>query len=73
MKKLILTVIIAISSITLFAQPVPPTGAGHGSGGHQGGGPGAPLDGGLSILILLGAVYCGKKVYSLKKTETIKE
>jgi hypothetical protein len=72
MKKLILTVIIAISSITIFAQPLPPTGANHGNHGNQPGN-GAPLDGGLSVLILLGAAYGGKKMYSFKKAEPVKE
>ncbi|MFZ4740319.1 MAG: PID-CTERM protein-sorting domain-containing protein [Bacteroidales bacterium] len=68
MKKIIITALIAFSSVGLFAQPIPPPGGGapgtgHGLGGNQG----APIDGGLSILMLLGAVYGAKKVYSLKK------
>ena len=70
MKKIILTALIAISSIGLFAQPVPPPdgggAAGHGLGGNQSG---APLDGGLSILILMGAAYGAKKVYRFKKQD----
>ena len=68
MKKIIITALIAFSSVGLFAQPIPPPGGGlpgqgHGLGGNQG----APIDGGLTILMLLGAVYGAKKVYSLKK------
>ncbi len=68
MKKIILTVLIAFSSIGLFAQPVPPptTGGGHGLSGDQNG---APLDGGLSILLLLSAAYGGKKAYRMRKSE----
>jgi hypothetical protein len=43
--------------------PPPPTG---GQGGNQAGGA-APLDGGLSILIALGAAYGGKKMYDARK------
>lgn len=67
MKKIIITALIAFSSVGLFAQPIPPPtggpGVGHGLNGNQG----APIDGGLSILMLLGAVYGAKKVYSLRK------
>ncbi|MFZ4401855.1 MAG: PID-CTERM protein-sorting domain-containing protein [Bacteroidales bacterium] len=76
MKKIILTALITIGSIGLFAQPIPPTlpggggpVTGHGANGNQG----APIDGGLSILMLLGAVYGAKKVYSFKTKETISE
>ena len=60
MKKFILIVFIAISSIVLYAQPVPPPNNGHGLSGDQNG---APLDGGLSILLILGAAYGGKKAF----------
>ncbi len=70
MKKIILTALIAICSIGLFAQPVPPPNSG-GSGGHglSGNQKGAPLDGGLGILMLLGAAYGAKKVYRFKKQD----
>ncbi len=72
MKKLILTAFIAFMSMGMYAQPVPPpnsggTGGGHGLNGSQ---PvGAPIDGGLSILIALGAAYGAKKVYRFKNKE----
>ena len=53
----------------LNAQPKPP-GLGHGTNQNQQGQPaggGAPIDGGLSILLLLGAAYGGSKVYRMKK------
>jgi len=48
------------------AAPPPPPPPGHGSGGNVPGG-GAPIAGGLGILLALGAVYGGKKVYDYKK------
>jgi len=50
--------------------PPPPNGGpnnGHGVGGNQPAGPGAPIGGGLEILIALGAFYTGKKVYTIHK------
>jgi len=67
MKKTILTIAIVISSICLYAQPVPPSGAGHGSGSNQPAGGGAPIDGGFSILLVLGAIWAAKKVYEIRK------
>jgi len=47
-----------------FAQAPPPSD--HGSTTNQSGG-GAPIGGGLFILLGLGAAYGGKKLYVLKK------
>ncbi len=47
-----------------FAQADPP--ADHGAIGNQSGG-GAPIGGGLFILLGLGAVYGGKKLYDKRK------
>lgn len=44
--------------------PPPPNsglGSGHGLGGNQGT-PGAPIGGGLEILLALGAIYSAKKI-----------
>ena len=66
MKKIILTAIVVICSMVLFAQPLPPTG----NAGNQGPmGGGAPLDGGLSLLLLISAAYGGKKAYSIRKVK----
>jgi len=54
--------------------PNPPAG-GHNLGGNQGA-PGAPIDGGLGILLALGAGYAGWKLYKAhqeKKGETVHE
>ncbi|NVN94135.1 MAG: hypothetical protein HXX18_02505 [Bacteroidetes bacterium] len=77
MKKIILSVLIAISTISLYAQPIPPpgggvTGAGHGLNGNQGGN-GAPIDGGLSILLALGGIYGVKKIFKYKKNAEINQ
>jgi hypothetical protein len=51
-----------------FPPPPPMPGEGHGSLNDQPGGPiGVPIDGGLSILLALGAMYGGKKVYKAVK------
>ncbi len=48
-----------------FADPPPPP-ASHGASGNQD--PvGAPIDGGLGILLAMGAAYGGKKLYKARK------
>jgi len=56
----------AIAQNTQGDAPSPPSG-GHGQGGNQGPA-GAPIDGGLSILMALGAGYGGLKLYKSRKT-----
>jgi len=46
--------------------PAPPPPGGHGSGENQDPA-GAPIDGGLGILLALGAGYGANKLYKLKK------
>ncbi len=69
MKKIILTALIAFCSFGLFAQPQPPP-FGHGESGDQ---QGAPLDGGLSVLLVLGAAYGAKELKSKRKEAKEKE
>lgn len=69
MKKIVLTIAIALIAIGLNAQPPHPNG---GSTPADGGnarvpGGGAPIGGGLFVLLALGAAYGAKKVYSLRK------
>lgn len=45
--------------------PPPPPGA-HGASGDQPGN-GAPIDGGLSVLLVLGAAYGAKKIHTVRK------
>jgi hypothetical protein len=66
MKKVLLIIILALAPIIINAQPVPPPSQ-NGQNGNQPGG-GAPIDGGLSILLVLAAVYGCKKTYLIKKT-----
>jgi hypothetical protein len=68
MKKAILTIAIVLGSICLYAQPVPPP-SGNGLNGNQPAGGGAPIDGGLSILLALGAAYGASKLYKVKEEE----
>jgi hypothetical protein len=71
--SLILIFNILSSNNTTVAQvppPPPPNGGpsnGHGLGGNQPAGPGAPIGGGLEVLLALGALYSGKKVYTFRK------
>ncbi|NVO18479.1 MAG: hypothetical protein HXX13_02200 [Bacteroidetes bacterium] len=59
----------------LYAQvpppPPPPNGGpnqGHGMGGNQGpAGPNAPIENGQGVLLLLGMIYVGKKVFDYRK------
>jgi hypothetical protein len=74
MKNTILKVFLAallVSGSAFFSginaqDPPPPPPPNGGQGGNQAGGA-APLDGGLSILIALGAAYGGKKLYNARK------
>ncbi|HEX7411683.1 MAG TPA: hypothetical protein VF298_06030 [Bacteroidales bacterium] len=59
-----------ITLVVLADPPAPPGGnGGPGSTPVSGGGTpvGAPIDGGLFILLALGAGYGAKKVYNLRK------
>jgi hypothetical protein len=56
------------SPLSLLSQdvpPPPPPGGGHGLTGNQDGG--APIGGGLFILLGLGGAYGGYKIYQKKK------
>ncbi len=58
------------ASFTVFSQPPPPPGGSSGGGGTNPGdelGGNAPIGGGLFILLGLGAVYGGRKLYQLRK------
>ncbi len=65
-KILIIMLLIIASSTYVFAQdaPLPPPPPSHGSTGNQPGGS-SPISDGLYILLALGAVYGGKKLYDL--------
>ncbi len=68
MKKLTLSLIVATAlsiSVPTMAQDAPPPPDAHGSSGNRD--PGAPIGGGLFILLGLGAAYGGKKIYDMRK------
>ncbi len=69
--KLIL-VLFAVMALPLLSisdtPPPPPNGTGGGPGPGGGGTPvGAPIDGGMGILLALGLAYGGKKLYTMRK------
>jgi len=72
MKKLklifVLCAMLALPLIGLSDTPPPPPNGG-GTGGPGGGGTpvGAPIDGGMGILLALGLAYGGKKLYDMRK------
>ena len=72
LRKLLLTLVFLFASIFILnaiaVDPPPPPGGGHGGGGNQ---PpaGAPIDGGLGILMALGAGYGSFKLYRSRKVE----
>ena len=72
MKKIyaLLTVLLLVfvfSSSTVFGDVPPPPGGSGGSGPSGSDLPvGAPIDGGLSILLILGVAYGGKKIFGNK-------
>jgi len=71
MKKFIYTSLIAVFvslSMAVLADPGPPPPPPDPGGGGGGGGPvGAPIDGGLGILLAMGAAYGGKKLYKARQ------
>ena len=66
MKKIkyIFASLLVAFTLNVFSQPDPP--GNHGSGNDQNPGGGAPIGGGIIILLSLGAVYGGKKLYKLR-------
>ena len=69
MKKIILTIAIALFAITINAQTPPEPNGGNGApdGGNTPVGGGAPVGSGLAVLLALGAAYGGKKVYDFSR------
>lgn len=71
MRKIVLKLLIVSGFVLMgsgiMAQTNPPTPPQHGSEIDQPSGGGAPIGGGTLILLGLGALYAGKKVYNAKK------
>ncbi len=66
--SLIILVFLVLAKISQADPPPPP--ADHGSSGNQGPGPvGAPIDGGLGILLSMGIAYGGRKYYQARKVK----
>ena len=68
MKKIILTIAIAIMALTINAQtpPEPNGGSNPGAGNNPVGG-GAPIGSGIAVLLALGAAYGTKKLFTKKE------
>jgi len=74
LRKLLLTLVFLFTGMFMFHAiadepldaPPPPPGGGHGGGGNT---QGAPIDGGLGILMALGAGYGTYRLYKSKKAE----
>jgi len=70
-KKTLLTTLFLFAGMFMFSvmadepldNPPPPPGGGHGGGGNS---QGAPIDGGLGILLAFGVGYGAKKLYQLR-------
>jgi len=75
MKKIIITALFIISlsfTTSELAAQVPPPPSGHGGTGNAPAddpGGGAPIGGGLGVLLALGAAYGGRKVYRAWKDQ----
>ncbi len=67
MKKIILTIAIAIMALTINAQTPPePNGGSNPGGGNNPVGGGAPIGSGIAVLLALGAAYGVRKINSQK-------
>jgi len=71
--SILLLISISIPSHGQVPPPPPPpnggTNNGHGVGGNQGT-PGAPIGGGLEILLVMGAFYSGKKLFEFRAAKS---
>ncbi len=65
----ILTLFVCWVQISNAQGPPPPPGDGHGSTSNQAPGGGAPIGGGIALLLSLGAAWGGKKVYQAYKNK----
>ena len=71
-KTFLFIVAFSLFSLIGTSQPPPPQG-GHGESNNQPPGGGAPIGSGMLILIGLGAVYGGKKLYKIKEENIDKQ
>jgi hypothetical protein len=71
-RKFLLVLALFCLTISVSAQEPPPPPASHGETGNQGPAD-APIDGGLGILLALGAAYGGYRIYKYKKDQKEEE
>ena len=64
---MILLAIMSLPVLSYTAPPAPPRGGGGGGPGGGGVPVGAPIDGGMGIMLALGLAYGGRKLYTLHK------
>jgi len=66
--KILIVILLAITTTTLevYGQAAPPPPPSHDATGNEPG-RGAPIGGGLFILLGLGAAYGGRKLYQIRK------
>ncbi|NQU33518.1 MAG: hypothetical protein HQ521_09810 [Bacteroidetes bacterium] len=60
---------VGLSHSEFIYSQVPDPPSGHGSSSNESPGGGAPIGGGLFILVSLGIAYGGKKMYDIRKEE----
>ena len=67
---LILTLFMGWGMVAMAQSPPPPPGGGHGQNTNQpANGGGAPIGGGIAILLSLGAAWGGRKGYQAYKNK----
>ena len=72
-KILFIAVLISFGISVLAQAPPPPPGNAQTGGGGSDGPIGAPIDGGLGILLALGAAYGGRKLYLSRQEKSKKK
>ncbi|CAN5619095.1 hypothetical protein BH11BAC5_BH11BAC5_19780 [soil metagenome] len=68
LQKLLITIVLTcIPTLLLLAQCPDPTNPDCGGGDGGPGGPGVPLEGGVTLLLVMAACYVGFKVWQYRK------
>ncbi|MEI6884874.1 MAG: hypothetical protein WCO02_10325 [Bacteroidota bacterium] len=70
---MVVLLLLSSASVILADPPPPPDPGGNPTGGGGGTPVGAPIDGGLGILLAMGAIYGGRKLYIARKDKKEKE
>ena len=66
--RIIFMMLFLLNSMFMMSDPpAPPEGGSNGNSGTNGPPVGAPIDGGLGILMILGAGYGGIRLWKLRK------